>query len=330
MGAFKNEKNGTWYVQFRYTDWQGLRQQKLKRGFATKREAQEWERAFLTEKKADVTMPFKTFTELYEKDVRPKLKENTWLTKEHIIKTKILPYFEHISPLVGKQGQPMTVFKRSTGKKYDFGADATALYNYHLFIYEDNCEIIAIFHRQNSSGCKSVFLETANNILKTKGIKLEMNLIIPLSDKEKNITPVKITLQCLRNDSSTDAADNIKKKKTVIHDMGLNLEVIDNSPIAAIIKNMQLGKVSKEAAFAQIKELQGNSEDFNDAELKLKIGKRTRSVSWNDFENIVGIHDITEELHSAYAKSKNFVAELTMLSNKYYHDIIESGVINDK
>lgn len=50
-----------------------LRQQKLKRGFATKREAQEWERAFLTEKKADVTMPFKTFTELYEKDVRPKL-----------------------------------------------------------------------------------------------------------------------------------------------------------------------------------------------------------------------------------------------------------------
>lgn len=95
MGAFKNEKNGTWYVQFRYTDWQGLRQQKLKRGFATKREAQEWERAFLTEKKADVTMPFKTFTKLYEKDVRPKLKENTWLTKEHIIKTKILPYFEH-------------------------------------------------------------------------------------------------------------------------------------------------------------------------------------------------------------------------------------------
>lgn len=95
MGTFKNEKNGTWYVQFRYTDWQGLRQQKLKRGFATKREAQEWERAFLTEKKADVTMPFKTFTELYEKDVRPKLKENTWLTKEHIIKTKILPYFEH-------------------------------------------------------------------------------------------------------------------------------------------------------------------------------------------------------------------------------------------
>ena len=33
MAAFKNKNNGTWYVQFRYTDWKGERQQKLKRGF---------------------------------------------------------------------------------------------------------------------------------------------------------------------------------------------------------------------------------------------------------------------------------------------------------
>lgn len=238
--------------------------------------------------------------------------------------------FWYISPLAGKQGQPMTVFKRSTGKKYDFGADATALYNYHMFVYEDNGEIIIIFHRQNGSGCKSVFLETANNILKNKGIKLEMNLIVPLADKEKDITPVKITLQCLRNDSSSDVADNIKIKKTVIRDMGLNLEVMDNSRVANIIKNMQLGKISKEVAFANIKEIQGNAEDFNDAELSLKIGKTTKRVPWNDFENIVGVHDITEKLHSAYAKSKNFVAELTKLSNEYYRDIIESGVVDDE
>ena len=42
--------------------------------------------------------------------------------------------FWYISPLVGKQGQPMTVFKRSTGKKYDFGADATALWLYIIII----------------------------------------------------------------------------------------------------------------------------------------------------------------------------------------------------
>ena len=49
MAAFKNKANGTWYVQFRYTDWKGERQQKLKRGFATKREALEWERSLFGE-----------------------------------------------------------------------------------------------------------------------------------------------------------------------------------------------------------------------------------------------------------------------------------------
>ena len=54
MAAFKDKKNGSWYVQFRYTDWRGERQQKLKRGFATKKEAQAWEREFLMQKQADV------------------------------------------------------------------------------------------------------------------------------------------------------------------------------------------------------------------------------------------------------------------------------------
>ena len=93
MAAFKNKDNGTWYVQFRYTDWKGERQQKLKRGFATNREELEWEREFLKEKQTDVNMNFESFEDLYEKDIKPKLKLYTWLTKESIIKKKILPYF---------------------------------------------------------------------------------------------------------------------------------------------------------------------------------------------------------------------------------------------
>ena len=42
---------------------------------------------------ADLDMDFEAFTELYANDVKNRLKENTWLTKEHIIRTKILPYF---------------------------------------------------------------------------------------------------------------------------------------------------------------------------------------------------------------------------------------------
>ena len=38
-------------------------------------------------------MNFAAFVELYINDIKPRLKENTWLTKKHIIETKILPYF---------------------------------------------------------------------------------------------------------------------------------------------------------------------------------------------------------------------------------------------
>ena len=37
-------------------------------------------------------MTLESFCKLYEVDVRPRLKENTWLTKESIIQSKILPY----------------------------------------------------------------------------------------------------------------------------------------------------------------------------------------------------------------------------------------------
>ena len=94
MPVYKNEDNGTWYVLTRYVDWKGERKQKCKRGFETKREAQEWERVFKQQSAADMDMNFSAFVELYIKDIKPRLKENTWLTKKHIIETKILPYFE--------------------------------------------------------------------------------------------------------------------------------------------------------------------------------------------------------------------------------------------
>ncbi|WIV19729.1 site-specific integrase [Paenibacillus polygoni] len=94
MSVFRNEDNGTWYAMVRYDDWTGKRKQKMKRGFRTKREALAWEREFLLEKQADLDMTFESFYERYKADVIPKIKHNTWLTKQHIIETKILPYFK--------------------------------------------------------------------------------------------------------------------------------------------------------------------------------------------------------------------------------------------
>lgn len=54
MPVFKNESNGTWYVMARYVNWKGERKQKCKRGFVTKKEAQEWERKFQLQNAADL------------------------------------------------------------------------------------------------------------------------------------------------------------------------------------------------------------------------------------------------------------------------------------
>lgn len=42
MAVLKDKNNGSWYVMVRYDDWQGKRKQKCKRGFDTKRAAQDW------------------------------------------------------------------------------------------------------------------------------------------------------------------------------------------------------------------------------------------------------------------------------------------------
>ena len=92
MPVYK-DKNGTWYVMTRCDDWQGQRKQKCKRGFKTKREAQDWERRFLLQKGGDLDMLFKDFYKLYEQDMKARLKQNTWEHKACVIKSKILPYF---------------------------------------------------------------------------------------------------------------------------------------------------------------------------------------------------------------------------------------------
>lgn len=97
MSVSKDAKAGTWIVYARYTDWKGKVKILHKRGFKTKREAVNYEREFLLKKAKDLDMGFKKFVESYLEDLKPRLKYNTYLTKEHIINTKILPYFKEKS-----------------------------------------------------------------------------------------------------------------------------------------------------------------------------------------------------------------------------------------
>lgn len=91
MAVYKD--GDKWRVIYRYTNWQGERKQTQKRGFKTKREAQQWEREVMLKSESKLDMTFASFFEIYEADKKKRVKENTWESKSHIIRTKILPYF---------------------------------------------------------------------------------------------------------------------------------------------------------------------------------------------------------------------------------------------
>ncbi len=96
MSVGKNKKRGTWYMSVRYTDWDGTRRQKKKEGFKTRREAQEYEREFLSSVSGTTDMSFKALYELYIKDCETRLRSTTLETKRWMFESKILPTFEDI------------------------------------------------------------------------------------------------------------------------------------------------------------------------------------------------------------------------------------------
>lgn len=51
-----------------------------------------WEREFLLQQAGTVEMTFREFFELYKRDKKPRIRDNTWQTKEAIVITKIMPY----------------------------------------------------------------------------------------------------------------------------------------------------------------------------------------------------------------------------------------------
>ena len=148
MAAYKDEERGTWYVSFHFYDWTGKNKRKLKRGFKTRKEALEWEQHFRMREESNLDMTFEDFWKSYEMDMKPKLKENTWNTKEAVVRSKILPYFKDkkmkdikakdiitwqnmISAQRGADGKP---FKPTYLKTIQ--SELSALFNHAVRFYE--------------------------------------------------------------------------------------------------------------------------------------------------------------------------------------------------
>ena len=148
MPAYKDKTTGSWNVQFYYKDWTGKNKKKYIRGFTTKKDAQEYENSFKSQKAPCIDMLFGDFWVVYTNDVKPKIKYNTWMTKKHIVETKILPYFKNrriseITPRDIVQWQnEMRGLKTACGKEFEgtylktLQSELSCIFNHAVNFYE--------------------------------------------------------------------------------------------------------------------------------------------------------------------------------------------------
>lgn len=94
MPAYLDPKTKKWRAKFKIKNWEGEDKWVSKRGFRTKKEAQEWEQSFLRELREAPDITFGEFWNIYRRDREARLKTSTMDTKENMVETKILPYFK--------------------------------------------------------------------------------------------------------------------------------------------------------------------------------------------------------------------------------------------
>ena len=86
-----------WRVACYYTNWKGERKKHDKRGFTSKKEALEYEHAFLAKASKDINMSFDSFVDAYMEDMKPQVKKSTFANKTQLINMHIRPYFKGLS-----------------------------------------------------------------------------------------------------------------------------------------------------------------------------------------------------------------------------------------
>lgn len=93
----RKEGTSTWSVRCWYHNWKGERKQKTKRGFAKKKDAQQWERDFLAQEQNQViTMDALIDSYLaHLKDQRDLgiIADSTWQLKDSCIRRYVIPFF---------------------------------------------------------------------------------------------------------------------------------------------------------------------------------------------------------------------------------------------
>lgn len=138
----KKDPNGTWRIQYRWTDWTGTKKKSQKRGFKTKKEAEEWYAHFMLQQSSDPTMTLADFWEIYKADMEKRLRKTTMKQKEYVMNDKVLPYFgktpinEITAPMIRKwQGEMIEKGFKPTYLK-TIHNQLSAILNYAVNFYD--------------------------------------------------------------------------------------------------------------------------------------------------------------------------------------------------
>lgn len=124
MPVYQDPGTKTWYVKCYYTDYSGTKRQRKKRGFKRQKDAKEWERNFLETQQRDLTMSFENFVKLYNEDMQHRLREYTFIQKQYVINSKLLPFFRklavsEITPATVRKWQnELTSYTDENGKPF--------------------------------------------------------------------------------------------------------------------------------------------------------------------------------------------------------------------
>ncbi len=230
-----------------------------------------------------------------------------------------------IIPKAGKTNIPIQMVNMYNDKIYNFGSDWASTYPHNVFVYEISGEYYVVCHRHGGSGCKTILCSVLNQLLKTKGIKVEMNWMTPIvSDSRPNCDVDKITL-IYEESKSPDIADEPtrktkKTKKIQIKELTLSLKTGKFNGIDNLIHQYQLKEISKEETFSKIKD-EINDNSYNNASLTVRIGKAKKKVSWDDFEGLIDGFDITDKVAGT---GSNFIPTLKQCSDEFLLKLLES------
>ena len=110
MAAYRDEKTKTWYVQFRYRDWQNNSRHTTKRGFKTKKDALNYEHEFKMSVSNKIDINVSVLAKNYLEDKILHVKNSTYVDIKNTVTKYIVPFIgklqlKDLTPIVLRQWQ---------------------------------------------------------------------------------------------------------------------------------------------------------------------------------------------------------------------------------